>query len=764
MLNWMKWLFISLLILLLLAVGAVFFTFNQSLPQLDGDVRAPGLQSQAVLARDELGQAIITGDSRLDAAYALGVAHGQDRFFQMDLQRRAAAGELSQWVGERALEVDKQARFHQFRQRARQILTTLPDTQRQLLQRYSQGVNFALSRMGSRPFEYWLTLSTPKPWTPEDSLLVVFSMYMDLQLGQVELDLARTGLTRYFGQSMLVFLNAPSRYQAALDGSKLSPYQGNIPSLETPFTALWHGTAPPDIGSNNWGVSGALTDSGSAMIANDMHLGLRVPIIWYRAQLNYPSDNSGEQVQVSGVTLPGLPGVVVGTNGKIAWGFTNANLDNIDWLALDDNHDTWQVIEDISLPDGSYSYHITMSEFGPVREIDGQRYALKWVAHQPYAVNLNIVNLDEATSVSEAISIARQIRIPVQNMVIADAAGTIAWTPAGAVTARSTPTATAVPAGQYDASWSENVTQLPVYQSPKYPRIWTANARVISADELQRFGDGGYALGARSQQIKQRLMEKEVFSEQDFYAIQLDNEALFLTRWHALLKDTLGQADGDYTQALSALENWQACACESSVGYTLVKHFRARLINMLLSPIFSKLEASGYKPNGLLRQVEPAIWQLLDSQPDDWLPADTKSWQALKLTAFEKSTEALLSEAGTGSTMDDLNWGKVNALRVSHPFASTVPLVGKHLNMPVVSGFGDTFMPAVQGPAFGASQRFFVRPGELEKAILTLPGGQSGHPLSPFYKTGFDDYVSGRDTPLLPGKPIYTLTLTPENG
>lgn len=762
MLNWMKWLFISLLILMLLAAGAVFFTFNQSLPQLEGTVRAPGLETKAVIARDNLGQAIITGDSRLDAAYALGVAHGQDRFFQMDLQRRAAAGELSQWVGERALEVDKQARFHQFRQRARQILTTLPDDQRQLLQRYSQGVNFALSKMGSRPFEYWLTFSTPKPWTPEDSLLVVFSMYMDLQLGQVNLDLARTGLTRYFGQSMLDFLNAPSRYQAALDGSMLPPYKGDIPSLNAPVTALWHGETPPDIGSNNWAVSGALTDSDSAMIANDMHLGLRVPIIWYRAQLNYPSESDDEQVQVSGVTLPGLPGVVVGTNGKIAWGFTNANLDNVDWLALDDNHDTWQVIEDIALPDGSYSYNITMSEFGPVREIDGQRYALKWVAHQPYAVNLNIVNLDEATSVSEAASIAKTIRIPVQNMVIADAIGNIAWTPAGAVTARSSPSATAVPAGQYDETWSENVTQLPVYQSPEYPRIWTANARVISADELQRFGDGGYALGARSQQIKQRLMEKEVFDEQDFYAIQLDNEALFLTRWHALLKDTLAQADGDYSQALTALDNWQACACESSVGYTLVKHFRARLINMLLSPIFSKLEASGYKPNGLLRQVEPAIWQLLEAQPDSWLPADLKSWQALKLTAFEKSTEALLSEAGTGSTMDDLNWGKVNALRVSHPFASTVPLVGKHLNMPVVSGFGDTFMPAVQGPAFGASQRFFVRPGELEKAILTLPGGQSGHPLSPFYKTGFDDYASGRDTPLLPGESIYTLTLTPD--
>lgn len=761
MLNWMKWLFISLLILLLLAVGAAFFTFNHSLPALEGEIRAPGLQTEAELARDALGQAVIRADSRQDAAYALGVAHGQDRFFQMDLQRRAAAGELSQWVGERALEIDKHARFHQFRQRARDILAALPATQRQLLQRYSQGVNFALENMGSRPFEYWLTFSTPKPWTPEDSLLVVYSMYMDLQLGQVNLDLARSGLTRYFGQPMLDFLNAPSQYQAALDGSTLPRYKGDIPSPDSSFTALWEGTAPPDIGSNNWAVSGALTDSQSAMVANDMHLGLRVPIIWYRAQLNYPSASTGDQIQLTGVTLPGLPGVVVGTNGKIAWGFTNANLDNVDWLALDDNDETWQVIEDIALPEDSYSYNITMSKFGPVKEVDGQRYALKWVAHQPYAVNLNIINLDEADTVSKAVDVAGNIRIPVQNMVIADSSGNIAWTPAGAVTSRNSPTRFAIPVAQYDENWSQNASQLPVYQSPEYPRIWTANARVISAQELQRFGDGGYALGARNQQIKQRLMAKDEFNEQDFYAIQLDNEALFLERWHNLLVKTLEQADGDYTEVLSALKNWQGCACASSAGYTLVKHFRSQLINTLLSPVFTRLETSGYKPNGLLRQVEPAIWQLLEEQPSDWLPANVPNWQALKRQAFDKSVEDLLADAGPDSTIKDLNWGSVNALQVTHPFAGTVPVLGKHLNMPVVKGFGDTFMPAVQGPAFGASQRFFVRPGNLDKAILTLPGGQSGHPLSPFYQTGFDDYATGEDTPLLPGDTIYSLTLKP---
>lgn len=130
------------------------------------------------------------------------------------------------------------------------------------------------------------------------------------------------------------------------------------------------------------------------MLANDMHLGLRVPIIWYKAQLNY--EEAGEQVQVTGVSLPGLPGIVVGTNNHIAWGFTNANVDNVDWIALDDDTQTQPYTRRIPLPDGEHTYTIEVSQFGPVRVVNQKRYALNWVAHQPFAVNLGIINLGAA--------------------------------------------------------------------------------------------------------------------------------------------------------------------------------------------------------------------------------------------------------------------------------------------------------------------------------------------------------------------------------
>ena len=186
-------------------------------------------------------------------------------------------------------------------------------------------------------------------------------MYLDLQGGQVAIDLARTALKDTFGEPLYRFVTQPSNYQAALDGSEIPlsddpiPDYPNFPEAKqedmanatTAGDTHYDATPPPDIGSNNWAVSGKLTATGSGMLANDMHLGLRVPIIWYRTQLNYT--DKGKDVQVTGVSLPGLPGVIVGTNNYIAWGFTNANLDNVDWIALDDDTPTTQVEETINL-------------------------------------------------------------------------------------------------------------------------------------------------------------------------------------------------------------------------------------------------------------------------------------------------------------------------------------------------------------------------------------------------------------------------------
>lgn len=751
MLNGIKWFLIVIVAVVLAGVAAVYMALQASLPELEGEQHSSFVSAPVTLARDSLGQAIITAENRNDAAFALGMAHGQDRLFQMDLQRRAAAGQLSEWVGERALDVDKRVRFHQFSQRAERTFATLPDWQQTLLTNYANGVNTAINEMGLPPLEYLLAGVEVAPWKPTDSLLVVYSMYLDLQRGQVALDWAREAVADAFGKPMLDFLTQPGEYQAALDGSRLATGETAIPAFPTPLSTsglAYHRDEPKDIGSNNWAVTGAATPGSGGMLANDMHLGLRVPIIWYRAQLNY--SHAEQDVSLTGVSLPGLPGIVVGTNGHIAWGFTNANLDTVDWIRLSPQTPTHETQEVIHLPDGSASLALELSDYGPVRHYKGERYALSWVAHQPYAVNLAIANLDIIDEVDAATELAHSMGIPTQNMMVVDADGNAAWTPAGAVPARPSPSATAITAATYDPGWSARETRLPKVKNPASGKLWTANARVISVSELERFGDGGYALGARASQIRDNLMQQDKFDEQDFYAIQLDNRAVFLQPWHELLVSALNQMPDAYRQDLRYLNQWQACACPDSVGYTLVRHFRSRVSDVLLGPVLQQLEDQSVNTQPLLRGVEPALWQLLDERPGDWLPARYNDYDELLIVAYEQARKALLTAHGTGGGLSDLAWGNVNALTASHPFAAQIPLLGDSLNMPSHPGFGDSYMPAVQKPAFGASQRLFVRPGALDKAILTLPGGQSGHPLSPYFRKGYADYVNNAATPLLP--------------
>ena len=802
MINWFKWLVLSVLTLLLIVALGLYISLRLSLPALDGNSATYHVNAPTELSRDGLGHAVINADDIFDAAYALGFAHAQDRFFQMDLQRRAASGSLSQWVGDVALDIDKKARFHQFEKRAKAVFDYLPSKQQELLVRYAHGVNHALSEYTLPPFEYLAAGVDIKQWQPTDSILVIYSMYLDLQGTQVELDLAREALLTTFGNDIYGFITQPSNYQAALDASEIPLLEAEIPQYPASLRAVineqgserdqhseqgtgentdlnteqdasppsanhikynntaiaraqYMGTELPDIGSNNWAVTGSHTATGAGLLANDMHLGLRVPIIWYRAQLNY--QESGSKVQVTGVSLPGIPGIVVGTNGHIAWGFTNANLDNVDWIELDNTTPTNTVTERIPLPDGEHEFTFEVSEYGPVRELNGKRYALNWVAHHPFAANLGIINFGTIKDVQKAITIGKRIAIPTQNLVIVDETGNAAWLPGGAVLDRKKASFTAIK--QQDATMPERATKLPMLLNPEMGRIWTANARVISAEDFKVWGDGGYALGARGQQIRDRLFEKDTFSETDFYAIQLDNHARFLIPWQHLLYGLLNMQDIEFKPDLAYLNAWKECACEDSVGYTLVKHFRREVIQTLFGGLLSNLDQQGVNSRSLLRGIEPATWQLIHSQPDSWLPAGTESFDELLVDAYRRAKHKLLDKySPVEADMETLAWGKVNTLSVEHPFASQIPLIGSMLNMRQVEGFGDTYMPAVQAPSFGASERFFVSPGHLEDAILTLPGGQSGHPLSEFFTAGFNDYATHAATPLLPSEPIHSRT------
>ncbi len=753
-----------LLIVVVLALGGtaiVYGVLTLSLPTLDGKGRSDAVTQPVKVARDTLGQAVITAATRHDAAYGLGYAHGQDRFFQMDLLRRNAAGELSELFGKAALALDKKMRFHQLRKRSQAILKTLPEADKQLLKSYAQGVNEGLAQVGYPSFEYLLTGAEQQPWQSEDSLLVIFSMYLDLQTATFERDQALIQIQQQYGAKMVEFLTQPSQYQAALDGSILTPYSQTIPQLPTqPLAAIKSITANLEVGSNNWAVTADLTNTQAAMLSDDMHLSMAVPVIWYRAQLNYTHNN--QAYQVTGVSLPGAPAIVVGSNNKIAWGFTNGYIDTADWIALTDSSKTWQVNEVITLDNGNDEiYPLTLSEYGPVKYINNQPYALSWAAHQPYAVDMQLLQLEQAETVDDALNIASNVGIPVQNLMVVDSQGSAAWKHMGGIPARTAPSEFAINENEYSATWQQNEVIRPFVKNPESGRLWTGNSRVVSAEDNARFGNGGYALGARATQIRDRLFEKQQFNEGDFYQLQLDNQARFLTPWHSLLLEQLKQQPEHYADYINALDNWQQCACSTSVGYTLVKTYRDELINIL----FSSIEASLNQQDGTLsyvkRDLEPAVWQLIKAQPASWVNPQFTNWEQQLQAAFEQTLAQLTAKFG--NNIQNWQWGKVNELAIEHPFAKQIPLLSKLLNMPTAPGFGDSYMPAVQKTSFGASQRFIAQPGHLESAILTVPGGQSGHPLSEFYRAGFDEYVEGKHTPLLPQTFMHQIEIVPIN-
>ena len=287
---------LALMIGVILTASAwVFVQLRASLPGLEGNLIAPALSAPVTVARDAHGVPTLTGRTRADLAWALGYLHGQERFFQMDGQRRTAAGELSEFAGHIALSRDRTVRLHRFRHRAAAVLAAMTLDERSVLDAYVAGVNRGLGDLGAVPFEYLLLHTKPEPWTAEDTVLTGFAMYLSLQEADGVTERRRAHAVEVLGQPLAEFLFPEgTSWDAPLDGSSL-------PRPEMPATGLRKAAAPaprsgkiePAIpGSNGFAVAGRMSSSGAAIVANDMHLGLRVPNIWYRARLVL-EDSSG---------------------------------------------------------------------------------------------------------------------------------------------------------------------------------------------------------------------------------------------------------------------------------------------------------------------------------------------------------------------------------------------------------------------------------------------------------------------------------------
>jgi penicillin amidase len=775
----------------LAVIGAAVFyaAVRMSLPQLDGEVITDGVSAAVTIERDAGGIPTITASNRVDLAYATGYVHGQDRFFQMDLTRRNAAGELSELFGPAALDVDRRHRFHRFRHRANAVIAALTPAQDAILEAYARGVNAGLAGLGAKPFEYLLTNTEPRPWQKADSLLAVYTMYMQLNDERALRDVRRGLAFRVLPQAVYAWLYPQgTSWDAPMEGEPRDTTA--IPAADTyslSGTRVAQTSLPqfadgnPVIpGSNNWAVSGALTEGRAAIVANDMHLGITTPNVFYRSRLVTTDDS---RIDLNGVFLPGAPILVAGSNGRIAWGNTNSYGDWSDAVIIRPGPSD----ETYMTPDGPREYDVIVERiavkgqdpaelriretiWGPVLDDNpdpDRLVAVSWVAHHPEGVTLNHIDLETATSVPEALAIANTLGMPPQNFVVGDAEGNIGWTIAGRIPVRE----------GYDpmlpADWSDGAGwhgwvdpgDYPRIVNPASGRIWTANARVVDGEALHIIGDGGYDLGARARQIRDGLFGIARFSPADMLGVQLDDRAVFMSRWRELLLETLGDEAVGARQGREAyrqlVEAWLPRASVDSVGYRLVRRFRSevrnRVFTMLMQPVLET-----YGENTELRisqQFEGPLWSLVTQRPSHLLTDNYPSWDDLLVQAVDSNIDYF--EQNFEGGLEKRTWGERNTARIRHPLSRALPFLSRWLDMPADQLPGDSNLPRAQGPTFGASERFAVSPGSEADGYLHMPAGQSGHPLSKFYRIGHDAWVEGRPSPFLPGEATHTLVLKP---
>ncbi len=783
----LKRLAIGLVLAIVFAITAAWLAVRGSLPDLDGTLEVAGLEVATTIERDAAGIPVITAANRLDLAFATGFAHGQDRFFQMDLIRRQAAGELSALVGAAALDVDRAYRFHRFRDRARAVLARSSNEEVAFLERYAEGVNAGLESLGVRPFEYLLLRSGPERWLPEDSLLAVYAMFVQLNDSRARKEVQRGRARGVLPADVYHWMypdgtpwDAPMmgepRNVQPLPAADVVNLRG-VPDVAPPAGEVGR---PPLNGSNNWAVSGALTPNGRALVSNDMHLGLNTPNIYYRARIVQTGPGARD---VTGVMLPGTPFVIAGSNTQVAWGYTNSYGDYTDAVLLrpgteDGTYVTshgereMDVLREVIEVKGEPPVEMQIREtiWGPVLEdadYPGGEIAVSWIAHYADAVNLNLIGLETAASVEEALDIANTMGMPPQNFVTGDAAGNIGWTIAGRIPVRA----------GYDpllpADWSDGAgwtgwvapEDYPRVYNPDSGRIWSANARVADGDALRIIGDGGYDLGARAQQIRDALFAKETFAPEDMLAIQFDDRALFLGPWRDLLLDVLDDDivgdDAGLAAYRDLVEGWIPRAVPESVGYRLVRAFRLEVMQRMFYSLTTPVREALGADVSLRRsnQFEALLWATVSERPEHLLPGDYENWDAFFVAALRDTMQ--FYEEAYGGELAERRWGEINTAAIRHPLSQSVPVLGRFLDMPAQELNGDSNLPKAQGPSFGASERFSVYPGDEARSLMQMPTGQSGHPMSDFYAAGHDDWVEGRPSPFLPGEVVHTLTLRP---
>jgi len=784
--------FVSLL--LLVAAGIALWIYSierRELPQVDGSLRLSGLSAPVTVIRDKLGVPHIRAQSFDDLFFAQGFVTAQDRLWQMDASRRLAAGELSELLGPGMLRHDRRQRYLQIRAACERGLAVLDPAQRHILEVYAQGVNAFIDGSRDRlPLEFRLLHYTPAHWRPLDSLLIGANMHQMLNT-QYDIELKREQVIRHLTQQEIGDLypqsswrDLPPSVQAnpsedqetskSKNGNDSEDEEEDQPPPRTKTSFVLPDFAPHTVdrnrdcdmctpGSNNWVVSGEHTASGKPLLSNDMHLDHSIPDIWYEAQLTMETDETGvtpsrsdvAHFDVAGVTLPGLPFVIVGHNRRIAWGFTNLGPDVQDLFI-----EQFDAAGQVATPNGwqaprkqheiihvkgkaDEAFDVLVTRHGPIITpiLPGERrpLALQWTLYDPGTLQIPFLDINSARNWQEFRSAFSKFAGPAQNVVYADIDGHIGYQATGKIPIRASGDGL-LPQSGADAShdWTGYVPfdQLPHIYDPPSGILATANGR-ITPNGYKYLLANDWGSPYRTVRIFHLLREGENLRPADMLAIQTDitsgMERFFSDRFVYAI-DHAQKVPQRVRQAGEIMRGWDGRMEKTSAAATIANAARRKLTQLILLPkVGGDIDDYDWWMSG------PALESIVAHRLPRWLPAAYKSYDELLIAAVEQAVDS----SAAPKDLKNWQWGNRIPVEVQHPVLASIPILqrfsgtGTHQQ----SGSGSTVKQV--GIGFGPSERMTVDFSNLDQSTLNIVIGESGHLLSEHYKDQFPAWYEG---------------------
>ena len=777
--SWIRisaWVLALLLLVLLVLLGWFYSIARSALPPLDGTLPVAGLSAPVTVTRDSHGVPTIEAIRLPDLFFTQGYITAQDRLWQMDTMRRFAAGELSEILGDSFVEHDREQRILGIRQAAQKALDSIVPQDRVFLEAYARGVNAYIdSHADHLPLEYRILHYAPERWSPLDSTLIAAQMVKDLNHGTFEDALAREKILAKLGPDLTadLYINSswhdrpPTTMRPTLqdsnrdeedeDDSEESPDSGVAYALPNP--AVQEPESRYALGSNNWVVSGTHTVSGKPLLSNDMHLGHQMPNLWYEAHLL-----CGD-FEVAGVTLPGMPFVVVGHNRRIAWGFTNVGPTVEDvyvesfnaagqyqtpngWKTPERRH---EVIRVKGKPD--VAFEVTITRHGPIITslVPGETrsLSLRWTLYE--GIRNPFFELNSAQNWSDFRAAFSQFDAPGQNVVYADVDGNIGYQTSGKVPIRTTGDGSLPEPGGDDAhEWTRYIPfdELPSIYNPSSGMAATANSRITTEGYPYSISTGWEAPW-RSARIYRVLESGKKFSAADMLSLQTDiysEPDRFFAERFVYSVDHASRPSERAKQAAELMRGWDGRMTSESSAPTIAYRSRQELMRLLLEPKLGPAPEDARKPDGLLSWKTytwsmQSVWleNVVLHQPKRWLPDAYDNFDDLLAAAVNAAT------SGTDAPKDLNNWkwGAFRPVEIQHPILGRIPLLNHWTGPGIREQSGSGYTVKAVSRSHGPSERLTVDLANLDNSTLNLVTGQSGNFLSPYYMDQWSAWYEG---------------------